>query len=159
METESLFDDRLTDRFLHRSTVVVRRQLLYQKGLFDESFSTHGDYDLWLRLALAAEAGCVPEPLVFVRRHAFAYSRQLDILHCGNAILILERLRRTYSLNPRQWLISRAAISRLHTYVGLSRLEVNQVDQARRHFVRSLCWNPLQRRARVALKRRCSAEA
>lgn len=48
-------------------TVLVRRDLFMELGGFDESLSHCEDYDLWIRLALHADAAPVPEVLVVTR--------------------------------------------------------------------------------------------
>jgi glycosyltransferase involved in cell wall biosynthesis len=70
-----------TDRLLHRmlernaipgggSNVVVDKTLFEQVGGFDESLSFLADWDAWLRLAGAADAAGVEEPLTAYSCHA-----------------------------------------------------------------------------------------
>jgi glycosyltransferase involved in cell wall biosynthesis len=132
--------------------LLCRRCSLYQIGRVDGSLSGQGDEDFWFRLACAGEAGCISEPLVLLLRQALGYSQPLDTLHYRNAILFPGRWRKTRPLKFRKGLISPLGRSRQSTHVGLSVLEVGEVDQARRHVVRSLCSNPRQRRGWVALK-------
>lgn len=49
------------------SAVVVRRSLLYEAGLFDESLPACEDYDLWLRVGSRHPIGLIEEPLVIKR--------------------------------------------------------------------------------------------
>ena len=49
------------------STALIRREVLFQAGLFDESIFTPGDWDLWLRLSETAQVGYIPEPLTKYR--------------------------------------------------------------------------------------------
>jgi glycosyltransferase involved in cell wall biosynthesis len=46
------------------SSVLVRRSLLNQVGLFDENFPVCEDFDLWLRITATEDIGFVSEPLV-----------------------------------------------------------------------------------------------
>lgn len=46
------------------SSVLVRRSLMTQVGLFDESFPVCEDFDLWLRISATNEIGFLSEPLV-----------------------------------------------------------------------------------------------
>jgi len=55
--------------------VVAERALLLEAGLFEESLACYEDYDLWVRLALLAQAAIVDEPLVRVRWHGERFSR------------------------------------------------------------------------------------
>lgn len=52
------------------SNVVVRRKLLESLGGFDEQLAQLADWDLWIRLALAARAAVVDEVLVALVVHA-----------------------------------------------------------------------------------------
>ena len=49
------------------STVVVRREILDQSGLFDESIFTPGDWDMWIRLSLVSPGGYIPKTLTKYR--------------------------------------------------------------------------------------------
>lgn len=139
------------DCFVHTSTVLARRALLKAVGGFDESFATAEDYDLWLRLAQAAPAGFVPEPLVWVRRHAGEISHHRELQTYHNTIAALERLRARFPLTPRQRLRLRRALARFYTHVGLAHARRGEIADARRCFLRSLQLNPVQRRAWFAL--------
>ncbi len=46
------------------SSVLLRRSLLNQVGLFDESFPICEDFDLWLRITAFVDIGFLSEPLV-----------------------------------------------------------------------------------------------
>jgi glycosyltransferase involved in cell wall biosynthesis len=51
-------------------SVMLRRSVLNNVGLFDEQFSHAEDYDLWLRIGRAHRIGYVPATLIQCRRHA-----------------------------------------------------------------------------------------
>lgn len=46
------------------STVLLRRSLLDNVGLFDESFTVCEDFDLWLRITATEDIGFISEPLM-----------------------------------------------------------------------------------------------
>ncbi len=69
------------------STILARRDLLREVGGFDVSLRKLEDWDLWIRLAHAAEPAWVPEPLTaYVEHRGMAsrssgdYFRELDTL-------------------------------------------------------------------------------
>jgi len=70
------------------SGVVADKELVLRVGGFDESLSVCADYDLWIRLALAAPLAPVDRPLVAYRIHAGGMSRSLDDV--GRELGILE---------------------------------------------------------------------
>jgi GT2 family glycosyltransferase len=62
------------DALVATPTVMVTRELLERVGGFDAEQEFGEDYDMWIRLALASEAGAVAEPLAYVRVHRDHYS-------------------------------------------------------------------------------------
>ena len=74
---ETNLQDRLkTGNVIGTPTLVVRREMVIQVGLFDESMPRLQDYDLVLRLIKSGKIGYVAEPLVT------AYRMSVSI--CGN---------------------------------------------------------------------------
>jgi len=89
----------------HMITMVARRSLLYQAGLFDEEFEVCQDDDICIRLARLAEFGLIPEPLATIHQDAGNQTtRNRDkyaegawrlvnkfagetVTHCGDAVL------------------------------------------------------------------------
>lgn len=51
-------------------TVLAPKRCLLQAGGFDESLPVANDQDMWIRLALTGEVGCVAEPLAIVHKTA-----------------------------------------------------------------------------------------
>jgi glycosyltransferase involved in cell wall biosynthesis len=49
------------------SAVMIRKRLLAEVGLFDESLPACEDYDLWLRISCRHPVGLIPEPLIVKR--------------------------------------------------------------------------------------------
>ncbi len=86
---------------LHSATL-VRRQLLFDVGLFDESLVTGTDYDLWLR---AAKLGRViryhGHALAYYRRHAASLIAN-PVRATANYLRILEKTRQTPGLTAAQ---------------------------------------------------------
>ena len=50
-----IFDELIQSNYVHTSTVMIRRDILLEHHMFDESLFSGEDWDLWLRLA---KAGC-----------------------------------------------------------------------------------------------------
>jgi glycosyltransferase involved in cell wall biosynthesis len=61
--------------WIYTPTVMVRRSLLEQVGLFDESLEYAEDFELWTRLARASDLVVLDEPLTFIRIHAHKMSQ------------------------------------------------------------------------------------
>lgn len=69
------------------SGVVADRLLVQRLGGFDERLAMFADWDLWLRLAAAAPAVSVREPLVAYRDHAGGMSRDMSRVNRELALL------------------------------------------------------------------------
>lgn len=100
----SVLHDLFLTSFVCFSTSVVRREVLDQVGVFDESINLAIDFDLWLRVALRYRFDFVDEPLVKYRTgHANLSKRLPERLRCVR--IILDRFLDTYggrtALGPR----------------------------------------------------------
>lgn len=103
-------------------TVVIERTLFDEVGGFDESFPVVEDYEAWTRVARAAEAALIPEPLAAVRVHASSLSRR-------QAIQMHEQLARLY--------LTVAADHELQAYHPLCRDRLAEVRFALAHHYRN----------------------
>jgi glycosyltransferase involved in cell wall biosynthesis len=81
MRQSRVFGPLVLGNFVPTSTVLARRSALRLAGGFDESrrLRAFEDYDLWLRIALRGEMGCLREPLAVYHRHETNLSS--DVLH------------------------------------------------------------------------------
>jgi len=68
------------DNYLILSSAMIRRTVLEQSGLFNETLSPPigEDYGLWLRIGSLGEIWVIPEPLVVYRKSFSIYYPQLD---------------------------------------------------------------------------------
>lgn len=87
---ESLLE---TETVITPSTVMLSRRLLERVGPFDEELTMCEDYELWLRMASAAEADAIEEPLTLVRRHE-EHSGS-DVLAWQDRRRVIERMLRS----------------------------------------------------------------
>lgn len=55
--------------FVSKPTVLARASSIEKVGGFNETLKVAGDQDMWIRLALTGEVGCVPENLVIVHKN------------------------------------------------------------------------------------------
>ncbi len=65
-----IFKDLLFKCLFQTSTVMVRREVLDDVGLFDDSLLLGEDYDLWLRIAAKYKIGYIPKVITKYRRNA-----------------------------------------------------------------------------------------
>lgn len=153
-----IFDRLLLNSFLFVSTVIVRRAVLEKTGLFDETLAAIEDFDLWLRVTFVASAAYLDEPLVVIRRHGGGISGRRQLLVHENMLLVLGRARERFPLTLEQRFRLRRAVARAHTRLGLFYVNSGKISSGRRHFLRSLRLNPLQRTAWKSLARSTRGE-
>lgn len=66
-----IYRDALTQGYVsHMITLVVKRDLLFQVGLFDEGFEVCQDDEMCIRLTKVAVFGLIPEPLAIIHLDA-----------------------------------------------------------------------------------------
>jgi hypothetical protein len=84
------------------STLVVERALFNAVGGYDERLRVCEDYDLSMRLAIAAEFGYIEQKLV-IKRDVMETSLSRGIQHIESVRLdILTEFARAFALNPAQ---------------------------------------------------------
>ncbi|MFL5242852.1 MAG: glycosyltransferase [Gemmataceae bacterium] len=111
----------LHDNFICFSSVVVRRRVPDEVGLFDETLPLAIDYDLWLRAALRFPFDYVDRPLVKYRTGHASLSRRVEE-RLAVAIRIMNRFLDEYggraALSP---LVIRRAQAQTYYHMGLFR--------------------------------------
>lgn len=68
----------LKANYIACSTVMVRRDLFSQVGLFNTKYDYAPDYDMWLRLLTCSDFSSIPEALIHYRWHGGNQSRNLN---------------------------------------------------------------------------------
>jgi glycosyltransferase involved in cell wall biosynthesis len=90
------------EQSLITSGVVVRRELVFQVGLFDEALRNSQDFDLWLRLALHGTR------MAYQRRTLLRYRSRGNSLSGDEVnvhrreLRVLEKVERSYDLSPAE---------------------------------------------------------
>ena len=82
----NIFAKLFYGNFILTSTLVLRRSILDEIGIFDERFNTNEDYDFFLRLAGANLLGFVDVPLVRYRRHETQLTSRRNIVSVLRAV-------------------------------------------------------------------------
>jgi hypothetical protein len=116
------------------SSVVARRKLIVEVGLFDEGFPNSQDFDLWLRLAKQG-ARMNYQKKVLVHRRIYQGSLASDPLKSlGGEIKVLEKTEQRSDLTPAE----RAAVLRtlnlrratVEVFKGKQKLSAGDFDSA-----------------------------
>ena len=90
------FENLLDRNFISVGTVFLKKNCLEGSGYFDESIRYAEDYDLWLRITLKFEIGCIPEIFRFKRMHDSNLSNN-KVNFYYSRIYILNKLNAHYS--------------------------------------------------------------
>ncbi len=98
-DAESLRRQFLEGNFIAPSTMIVRRDLLLQAGLFDPALSHLEDRDCWLRVLAVSTLAVVERPLMWSRLHAFNLTNDHFRANVA-AILLTERILANPAMYP-----------------------------------------------------------
>ena len=93
--------------FISTDSVMIRRRILDDVGLFDESLRVCEDSDLWLRIMTRFGFGYIPEPLVWIRRSIRRWEQigpQLDH-HFAMSARLYAKHRYAFGKGLRGWVI------------------------------------------------------
>lgn len=125
------------------SAVMVRRQLLDQVGLFDESLRGFEDPDLWIRLAAVSGYACIDEPLAIILRRGESVSRNLDAMREST----LRSMKKNRALLPpdlrgRFW---RRCLASVYTDYAKPAYRSGRIGRAYADTLRALALAPLAR--------------
>ena len=97
-----VFLDCLEQCFIGPSTALIKKTLLIDSGLFDESFNVCEDYELWLRLTLKNKVYLNPKELTLkLAGHEDQLSFKSFSLNYWR-VKAIAKLVKTKNLNPEQ---------------------------------------------------------
>ncbi len=134
----------LADNFVHFPTALARRDVLLEKGGFDESLTMGIDYDLWLRVSVDHDFAFLDEILVRYRVWEGQMSRRMGE-RFDNAFRLMTAFleRHPDSVSPAG---QRAAWAHTHVSRALWHLEEGRRREAWRDFRSALARRPWDRR-------------
>jgi glycosyltransferase involved in cell wall biosynthesis len=139
---------QLRDYFVHDgpimpSTLVVRRSVFTDVGLFDESLRIGEDTELCLRIAEKWRFCHVPGAFTFKRRHSGQASSRLDA-YLPNAVRVTHEFASRHSELER---LASRRMARVHAKIGADCAIKGERRQALRHDLTALRLAPLHARA------------
>jgi glycosyltransferase involved in cell wall biosynthesis len=133
----------LLNNFIVASTPVVRRRILDEVGLFDETpeVAPVEDWDLWLRIAAGYPVACVRERLVTLRLHddSFLAATPLDRRVESIENVIGRAVRREPERLDR---LKRPALFNAYHAAGVRAFRTHEFPSAREFFVKALRQQP-----------------
>lgn len=140
-----LYDELLTGNCINTSSVVVKREVLGEVGLFDETLQTCEDYDLWLRIARKF-------PVVVVNHALSGYRIRSDGLSgCTetrefrwghDSIRVLDKHLRERWIPCELQQRGKNALSERCWRLGWKYFSMNRVREARSLFIQGMRYRP-----------------
>ena len=125
------------------SAVMVRRRILDQTGLFDESLRGFEDPDLWMRLAAASNYACINEELAVILRREKSVSGNLDAMR--DAARRSMRKNRTLLRAEMQGSFWRRCLASVYTDYAKRAYRAGRLRLAYADTLRALALSPLGR--------------
>jgi glycosyltransferase involved in cell wall biosynthesis len=142
-----LFPELIHGNFIPAIAPLVRRTALDAAGGFDERLTALEDWDLWLRLALLAEARYTPAVLVRYRIQPGGMSEDRARMD-RNRFHVLDKLCRTREAALEGLgAVGRRIIADTHNWLGKEAYASGDWGEARRRFAASVLTVPWQRQA------------
>ena len=136
-----VLDAMFRDNFVCFSSAMVRRSVIDQCGLFDESLSVGSDYEWWLRLSRVCIFDYIDEPLVDYRTgHGSLSKRVEERLH--TALTVMSRLSQDYD-KPRRLSRKSQRHAFAETYRSLGLVTRSRAWSSIGWLLRSLALRPL----------------
>lgn len=142
IECDNIFNRMKENRFVvYNPTLVLRRKCLEKTGLFDEDMPYGSDYHFNMRLAYHYDAGIIYESLLWRRLHDTNESNQIPVENYEGYVNTFEYLYR-HNMVSKKYL--QKAKSHALFSIGNVHKQKHNRPEARRHYVQSLKYNPLQ---------------
>lgn len=127
-----VFEALVHGNFLAVNSVLIRREILHQVGMFDESIRAFPDWDLWLRVAAQYAFFYLDMPVANYRVHGNMVSRDQERMWQG-ALAV----RRKLMAMPSFLAASPDARAYGCYHLGLLNCLVGDMTEGRRYLVRS----------------------
>lgn len=149
-----VFEELLRECLVSTPSVVVRRQVLEEVGLFNESLQVCEDMNLWLRIASCWNLAVIPEVLVTVRRRQGSLSNMAagTLLSLRSGLASMQHIESScLQLSPSETQALRQVLSVYYYKSGSAQLTAGLRQPARAHLLLSLRYNLFQSLALVKL--------
>jgi glycosyltransferase involved in cell wall biosynthesis len=142
-----LFPELIHGNFIPAIAPLVRRTVLDVVGGFDEGLTALEDWDLWLRMALLAEARYTPAVLATYRVQAGGMSEDRGRMD-RNRFRVVDKLHRMRPAALEELgAAGRRIVADAHNWLGKEAYARGDWAEARRRFAASLVTVPWQRQA------------
>jgi len=144
-----VFEELLMNCHIHTITVMVKREVLADVGLFDVNFATGEDYDLWLRIAAKYKVAYLPELVAMHRDHSLNITTTRLIAERPGEIQAVENALAMFPDKIKGIPSHRVNLRISNTYLqtGFSAYKERKFSVARFHFRKCLSLQPFNLKA------------
>lgn len=141
------------------SSVMIRKSILDEVGLFDERLTACENWELWIRFAAKSELAAIDQPLVYYRRHANNMSHNLDKMR-KNRLIVISINNQSYrqELKNHKKTIKKAYYT-AYRFFGENYLWKLQVKKARWDLFRALRYKPWDKNIYLMIMKTLLGEA
>ncbi len=137
-----LFCELYMKSLIPTPTVVAKKEVFDEVGVFNEKIMRAEDYDLWLRITRSFLTAHLKAPLGWVGRGAGRLSDdKIDLRN--NSIRILKEYYDPERISRRKY---KKRMSELEIYLGREYVKIGEMEKGKEHFVSAVRVNPLSRR-------------
>jgi glycosyltransferase involved in cell wall biosynthesis len=147
-----LFRELAAGNFIPGMAPLLRRAVVAAAGPFDETLTALEDWDLWLRVALRAEARYLPAVLATYRLRAGGMSQDRARMD-ANRFRVIEKLSASADTTRALGRPGRRLVADMHNWFGYQAYERGDYPRATRRLLASLRTWPWQGRAPLVLAR------
>jgi len=138
LSSGKIFNNLIKQSFIITSTVMVRKHVFDNSGLFNESMRVSEDWELWLRIAEKYKIDCIKEPLVDYYFHQNNLHKNIKLLEEGYQ-KIMNRFIFS-KLTPMPYFLKRQAIFNYHLTMSEAYERKALYSDARKALLLSLCY-------------------
>lgn len=144
IQYDFLFHELVKGNFICNSSVVVRRSVLEEHGLFDTDPRLKGteDYELWLRLAIPTKFASVEEPLLLYRVHPDGISKNEVEIAIGELTAVEKNRARYPHLFAELGTVGKQRLTSLHRTLGILLCIDGMSDHGRRELLTTIRLRP-----------------
>lgn len=135
------FKELFRDHVFSTSTWLVKKQCLYDIGLFDENLPARQDYDLTLRLSKKFIYDFVDEPLVFIHYDAMnRITNNVKNRICGS-LKVLEKILE--EIDNRKYFLKNRVLGSHYYQIARYAYENKDEETAKKYFLKGVTIFPL----------------
>ncbi|MDE2027102.1 MAG: glycosyltransferase [Candidatus Omnitrophica bacterium] len=139
-DPNNMFESLIRTNRVPFPTVVCKKAVLFDIGLFDETLTTCNDSDLLIRIAYQYKIGFIDRILLRIRKHETNISSN-PIRQFENNLRILGKVKKFKGLTDKQRGIIKSSLKELSFDLGYAHFSEYRFSLARKYFFQSFVYS------------------